>query len=103
MSDKKSAGRAPRPKHVGFCHLDGCLQPLDPEKIAKHPELRFCCREHAVLYRQARGDYQRIGALGNEAQARVKAETGRIPKYEKRSQAVAESNRANPRRKKAVK
>lgn len=83
-----------------------CGKPISPEIIKRRhltqEELRrrrsFCTPEHSVAWNEANGFYEEIGARGNEVQTRQKNETGQIPKYEKRRDAVAASNHDNPRR-----
>jgi hypothetical protein len=85
-------------QHIGFCELASCLKPLDPAKLAKRPTLRFCSRKHVAVWLSQQGHYQAIGAKGNKVQAEIKTQTGHIPKYEKRRDAVAQSNHEHPRR-----
>ncbi len=85
-------------KRIAYCQV--CQQPIDPAKLAKRPTMRFCSREHATVWLKEQGHYKRIGKLGNEIQSQVKQATGHVPKYEKRRNAVSESNREHPRRKK---
>jgi hypothetical protein len=81
-----------------------CGETIPPEKVKKkgmrNPP-KYCCRSHANKARP-REFFQRLGKAGNAAQALIKERTGRKPGYEKRSKAVADSNRKNPRRKKKV-
>jgi hypothetical protein len=93
--------RAHKQQRIAYCELESCLKPLDPTKLAKRPTLRFCSRAHAVIWLQQQGHYQAIGVKGNQVQSQIKAQTGHVPKYEKRRDAVAQSNREHPRRSKA--
>lgn len=93
----KSTGRAPKLAISRSCKQ--CDEPIRPEKLKKSPHQQYCCRECSVQARVEAGLYRRMGKLGNQSQARTKQETGTIPHYEKRSAAVAQSNRENPRRK----
>lgn len=82
-----------------------CGGNIPREKIKKtgtiHPP-KFCSRSHANKAR-TRAFFQQLSKAGNAAQALVKEKTGRKPGYEKRSLAVAKSNREKPRRKAKVK
>lgn len=99
----KSTGRVEKPRALAFCQLESCRQAIDPKKLVKSPHRKFCCQEHHIEWRKQHGLYAAMGALGNESQANVKRETGKIPHYEKRAQAVSLNNRTNPpRRKKPV-
>ncbi len=59
----------------------------------------FCDVKCSTAYKVAHGLLSKAGRTGNEAQARIKAETGSLPHAEKRRVAVAKSNREKPRRK----
>lgn len=93
----KSTGRAPKLAVSRPC--EQCGGPIPPEKLKNKPNQQYCCRECCIQARIGADLYRRMGELGNQSQARTKQETGTIPHYEKRSAAVAQSNRENPRRK----
>jgi len=99
---KRTTGRAPKAPAVRYCkwvppgekpHL------IDPKKLVKSTRMQYCCREHNVLARQAQGFYQKMGKLGNEKQAQIKEQTGKIPGYEKRGAVVTRPERARYRNK----
>jgi hypothetical protein len=79
-----------------------CGDTIPPEKIKKkgmrNPP-KYCCRSHANKAR-SRAFFQALSKAGNAAQAVIKQKTGRKPGYEKRSKAIAQSNREKPRRRK---
>jgi len=105
----------------GQCARPGCDNPIPPKRGAnkkycsescylavKAIPRKQCAREDCKnMTRRADALYCSavcrklcvpLAELGNAAQAAVKAQTGQIPRYEKRARAVARSNRENPRR-----
>ena len=93
------------PSEGRYC--DHCGDRLDDDKLAKTPSLRFCSRRCFFAYRSAHPDeYRRQREATAEANRRRWAEyhaAGVDPLHggeaaAKRGQAIAESNRAKPRR-----
>lgn len=82
-----------------FCKV--CGEKIDEVKVRKAgrkpPE--HCSHDCLVVTQKREGHFARIGKLGNESQQAVKAQTGHVPQYEKRRDAVVASNREKPRRK----
>lgn len=66
------------------------------------PTRKYCSNACKWSHLKAKGHYKTINEKGNESQFVTKQTTGKVPGYEKRSRAVAESNSTNPRRKRKV-
>lgn len=93
-----------------FCANPACGQRLDDAKRAKRPATRFCSRRCAGEYRRAHpAEYRAQREATAEANRRRWREwkaQGIDPAHggtaaEKRASAVAQSNRARPRRRKS--
>jgi hypothetical protein len=78
-----------------------CEQPIPADKLRKsgrlHPP-QFCSQACATAKRNYTGQYKKLSQAGNAAQQRIKAQTGQVPGYEQRREALIKSNREHPRR-----
>jgi hypothetical protein len=78
-----------------------CGNPDCPEQKRIPPHRKYCSKGCATQAQKQQGYFRYIGEKGNESQFVYKQTTGEVPGYAKRRDAVAESNRVNPRRRKA--
>lgn len=65
-----------------YCQREGCGKQIDPIKVWKggaKREPQFCLRECALADRKSTGYYQELSRIGNQAQANIKAATGKAP------------------------
>ena len=78
-----------------------CEQPIPADKLRKsgtvHPP-QFCSLACATAERNYTGAYKKLSQAGNAAQQRIKEQTGQVPGYERRREALIKSNREHPRR-----
>ena len=97
------------PREWRYC--ENCGDRLDDEKVAKNPNMRFCGKPKRcwIEYRSAHPDEYRAQreatATANRRRWQEYHATGADPLHggeaaKKRGAAIAESNRAKPRRKK---
>ena len=76
------------------CANPNCETPVPPAK-------KYCSNDCKYVAMKEQGAFKAMSEKGNESQFVYKQTTGEVPGYAERSRAVAESNRINPRRRKA--